>query len=57
MGRVVTVVIQTSVVSYLRSVKYLKLLFISSGSPLVALERDIFKLTIGCLMGVKIEPK
>ena len=32
-----------------KGVEYLKFLFISSGSPLVALERDIFKLTKGCL--------
>ena len=30
-----------------KSVEYLKLLLISSGSKLVALERDIFKLTKG----------
>ena len=33
-----------------KSVEYQKLLFISLGSPLVVLERDIFKLTKGCLM-------
>ena len=40
-----------------KSVEYRELLFISLGSPLVALERDIFKLTKGCLMSEKIEPK
>ena len=39
------------------SVEYLKFLFISLGSPLVAPERDIFKLTICCLMSEKIEPE
>ena len=38
------------------SVEYLKLLFISLGSPLVALERDIFKLIKGCVMSEKSEP-
>ena len=32
-----------------KSVEYLKLLFISLGSPLATLEMDIFKLTKGCL--------
>ena len=40
-----------------KSVEYRKLLFISLGSPLVALERGIFKLTKDCLMSEKIEPK
>ena len=40
-----------------KSVEYLKLLFISLGSPLVALESEIFKLTKGCLMSVKIKRK
>ena len=39
-----------------KSVEYLKLLLISLGSPLVALKRDILKLTKGCLKGEKIEP-
>ena len=53
MGRVVTVFVQTCSVE---SVEYLKLLFISLGSPLVELERDIFKLIKGCLMSEKNEP-
>ena len=48
-----TVFIQTPVVSGM--LKYLKLFSISLGSPLVAFEREIFKLTLGCL--TKIEPK
>ena len=40
-----------------KSVKYLKLLFILLGSILVAAERHIFKLTKGCLISEKIEPK
>ena len=40
-----------------KSVEYLELLFISFGSPLVTLERNIFKLTKGYLMSKKIEPK
>ena len=48
MGRIVKVSIQTPVVS--GNVGNRKLLFISLGSPLVALERDIFKLTKGCLI-------
>ena len=47
---IVKVFIQTPVVS-----RVLKLVFISSSSPLVALERDIFKLTKFCLMSEKIE--
>ena len=39
----------------IKSVEYLKLLFISLGSPLVALERDIFKLTKGCLTSEETE--
>ena len=39
----------------IKSVEYLKLLFISLDSPLVALVRDIFKLTKGCLTSQKIE--
>ena len=37
--------------------KYLQLPFISLGSPMVALERDIFRLTESCLMSEKIESK
>ena len=37
--------------------KYRKVLFISLGSPLVALERDIFRLTKGCLTSEEIEHK
>ena len=37
-------------------VEYLKLLFISLGSPLVALEREIFELARCCLMSEKIGP-
>ena len=37
-----------------KSVEFLKLLFISLGSPLVAFERDILKLTKGCLMSEKM---
>ena len=33
-----------------KNVEYLKLLFISLGTPLVALEMDIFKLTKGCFV-------
>ena len=40
-----------------KSVEYLKLLFISLGSPLATLERDISKLTKGLLMREKIEPE
>ena len=40
-----------------KSIEYLKLLFISLGSSLAALERDIFQLTERCLMSEKIEPK
>ena len=40
-----------------KSIEYLKLLFISLGSRLAALERDIFQLTESCLMSEKIEPK
>ena len=40
-----------------KSIEYLKLLFISISSSLVALEREIFKPTIDCLMSEKIEPK
>ena len=40
-----------------KSVEYLKLLSTSSGSQLVTPERDIFKLTKGCLVSEKIEPK
>ena len=40
-----------------KSVEYLKLLFISLGSPLATLEREIFKLTKGCLMSEKIAHK
>ena len=40
-----------------KSFEYLKLLFMSLGSPLVALERHIFKLTKGCSVIEKIEPK
>ena len=40
-----------------KSVEYLRLIFISLGSPLVALEREIFKLTKGYMMSEKIEPK
>ena len=39
------------------SVEYLKLFFISLDSPLVTLERDIFRLTKGCLMSDEIELK
>ena len=40
-----------------KSFENLKLFFVSLDSPLVALERDIFKLTKGCLMSEKIEHK
>ena len=40
-----------------KSAEYLKLIFISLSSPLVALERDIFILTKGCLMSEKIKPE
>ena len=40
-----------------KSIEYLKLLFISLGSSLAALERDIFQLTESCLMSEKIERK
>ena len=40
-----------------KSVEYLKLLFLSLGSPLAALERGIFNVTKGPLMGEKIQPK
>ena len=40
-----------------KSIEYLKLLFTSLGSPLAALERDIFHLTESCLMSEKIGPK
>ena len=39
-----------------KSVEYWKIRFISIGSPLVALEKDAFKLIKGCL-SEKIEPK
>ena len=54
-GRVITVFYSNP--CSIKSVEYLKLLFISLGSPLVALERDIFKLTKGCLMSEKTKPK
>ena len=40
-----------------KSVEYRKFFFISLGSPLVALERDIFKLAKDCLMNGKVEHK
>ena len=40
-----------------KSVEYLKRLLNSLSSSLVALERDIYKLTKGCLMSEKMEPK
>ena len=40
-----------------KSVEYQKHLFISLGSLLVAIEMNIFRLTKGCLMSEKIEPK
>ena len=40
-----------------KNIEYLKFLFISSGSPLVVLERDISKLTKGCLMSEKNKSK
>ena len=41
-----------------KSIAYLKLLFISLGSPLVALELEkIFKLSKSCVMSEKLEPK
>ena len=40
-----------------KSVEYLKFFLISLGTPLVVLEREIFKLTNGCLMSEKIESK
>ena len=40
-----------------KSVEYLRFIFISLGSPFVAFEMDILKLTKGCLMSEKIEPK
>ena len=40
-----------------KSIEYLKLLFISLGSPLAAPESDFFQLTESCLMSEKIEPK
>ena len=41
-----------------KSIECLKFLFISLGSPLVALEREkIFKLTKNCVMSEKIDPK
>ena len=39
-----------------KSIKYLNLLFISLDSAFVALEREVFELTKGCLMREKIEP-
>ena len=41
----------------MKTVEHLKILCISIGNPLVAHEMDIFKLTKGCLMSEKIEPK
>ena len=44
-GQVITVFIEPCSI---KGIQYLKLLFISLGSPLGALERDIFELTKNC---------
>ena len=40
-----------------KSVEYRKLLFISSGSPLVALETGILRMTKGCLMSEELNER
>ena len=55
MGRVVTVFIQTPVVS--RVLNTGNSFFISLGSPLVALEMGIFELTKDCSVSEKMELK